>query len=63
MPSYQFWTEQARRWSEDVEYASPMTAWTQEMYDILRESGGDTLVALDELRRRRAERRRTALHP
>lgn len=39
VPSYQFWTEQANRWSKSVDFGSPMTAWTDAMmreYDEAR---------------------------
>lgn len=58
MASAFFWMDQARRWSACVDYGSPMGAWTQEMRDVLREHDGDKRTAMDEIRRRRATRRR-----
>ncbi len=45
MKSYQFWTEQAKRWSESVDYGSPMSAWTSQMFEILNQCNGDKLKA------------------
>lgn len=53
-PPYSFWTEQARRWAECVDYGSPMSAWTAEMHETLSECGGDRLKATEALRQRRA---------
>ena len=33
MPPYSFWTEQAARWSQCVDFGSPMSAWTPAMHD------------------------------
>jgi hypothetical protein len=57
MTSYPFWTEQAHRWSQCVDYGSVMSAWSPRMYEILDECGGDRLKATEQLRaERRAER-------
>lgn len=54
MASYTHWTLLAQRWSECVNYGSPISAWTHEMHTILKECGGDTLAAYQELCRRAA---------
>lgn len=56
MASYTHWTQLAQRWSECVDYGSPISAWTREMRTILNECDGDTLAATKELGRRRAAR-------
>ena len=40
------------RWQAAVDYASPMTAWTQEMHKVLAECGGDKRKAARVLARR-----------
>ncbi|NIJ81203.1 hypothetical protein FHT10_002360 [Xanthomonas arboricola] len=32
MPSYGFWTSQARRWGACVDFGSPMSAWSTAMF-------------------------------
>ena len=54
MPSYTHWMLLAKRWSECVDYGSPVSAWTREMHAILKECAGDTQAAYRELCRRRA---------
>lgn len=56
MASYTHWTLLANRWAACVNYGSPISAWTSEMHTILKECGGDTLAAGQELCRRRAAR-------
>lgn len=58
MTSYYFWTEQARRWGECVDFASPMTAWNGRMFEILSECGGDKLAATKQLQKERAEKKK-----
>ena len=53
-PTYNFLTEQARRWDKCVDYGSPMSAWTAEMHETLTECGGDRLKSTEALRQRRA---------
>lgn len=58
MTPYWFWEQQARRYQAIVDYASPTTAWTAEMFEILNKHNQDKVAATHELRIRRLERRK-----
>jgi len=46
--------EHADRWSESVNYGSVMTAWTPDMFQILKECNGDKARATEVLAKRKA---------
>jgi len=41
MKTYNEQLATARRWDKSVDFSSPMTAWTQEMFDALMKCDGD----------------------
>lgn len=41
------------RWSESINFGSPMTAWTPEMFKALKDNNGDKNAAMDALRKRK----------
>lgn len=57
MKPYQHWIEQSDRWRKCVDYSSVPSAWTLEMFEILKACNGDKLLAGKEL----AERRRASV--
>jgi len=54
-----------KRWDDVVDYGSPMTAWTPQMFDLLKKAGGDTIKAAEMLRKLRKQLReaKTTSHP
>ena len=45
MTSYNFWIQQAKRFDNCVDYGSPVTAWNNDMFRILKECSNDILLA------------------
>lgn len=50
MVSYTHWLMLSIRWRKCVDYASPVSAWTKRMFEILNECNGDKLKATNQLR-------------
>lgn len=56
MSSYNFWIEQADRWQKCVDFGSPISAWTLEMHETLKEFDGNSLMAGAAINTRRANK-------
>jgi len=46
MKDYSYWLSLAKRYDKIVDYGSPMTAWTAEMFKALNRANGDKLEAM-----------------
>jgi len=55
MVNYNFWISRSNRWAAVVDYASPVSAWTTDMFKILEQCNGNKVQATKELRKLRAE--------
>lgn len=46
MKTYSHWLSLAKRYDKIVDYGSPVTAWTNEMFEALNKANGDKLEAM-----------------